>query len=160
MAGPGNPMLFLPPRPPVALGPKGSLVIGRSRTCDVTLASPDASRRHAEIVTLPSGYLVRDLGSTNGTWVNGDRISGRRRLRNGDRLVVGETCLRFHTPTDDASLSTAAVRSTHMMRRASRPSTSTGCRCWRGTTLPPISPSAIAPTSRRFSLWPSSRRSR
>ena len=45
-----------------------------------------------------------------GRRVNGDRITGRRRLRDGDRLVVGETSLRFHTPTDDASLSTASVR--------------------------------------------------
>jgi hypothetical protein len=87
-------MLFLPPRPPVPLGSKGSVVIGRSRTCDLTLASPDASRRHAEIVTLPSGYLVRDLGSTNGTWVNGERIE-ERPLRSGDRIEIGGDLMTF-----------------------------------------------------------------
>jgi pSer/pThr/pTyr-binding forkhead associated (FHA) protein len=87
-------MLFAPPRPPVAVPDSGSLVIGRSRSCDVTLASPDASRRHAEIVAVPSGHLVRDLGSTNGTMVNGERVD-ERPLAGGDRIEIGNELLTF-----------------------------------------------------------------
>ena len=87
-------MLFLPPRPPVALPEKGSLVLGRSRSCDLALQTADASRRHAEIVPLSGGWLVRDLGSTNGTYVNGDRIE-ERELRTGDRIEIGGDLITF-----------------------------------------------------------------
>lgn len=87
-------MLFLPPHPPLALPEEGTVVIGRSRTCMVTLASPDASRRHAEIVAVPGGYLLRDLGSTNGTFVNGQRAD-ERTLAGGDRIEIGNELLTF-----------------------------------------------------------------
>lgn len=87
-------MLFIPPQPPVAVPESGPLVIGRSRSCDVTLASPDASRRHAEIVPVPSGHLLRDLGSTNGTLVNGERVD-ERPLASGDRIEIGNELLTF-----------------------------------------------------------------
>ena len=118
MTARGTPMLFLPPQPPVALGKKGSLVIGRSRTCDLTLASPDASRRHAEIVTLASGYLVRDLGSTNGTWVNGERIE-ERPLRSGDRIEIGGDLMTFCVvdPALETADASAGEAKTMLMER-------------------------------------------
>jgi len=94
MAASGTPMLFLPPRPPLALPAAGALVIGRSRSCELTLTSPDASRRHAEIVPEPDGFLIRDLGSTNGTYVNGQRIE-QQRLASGDRIEIGGDLLTF-----------------------------------------------------------------
>lgn len=69
-------------------------VIGRSRECDVVLADPNASRRHAEIRRDREGWIVRDLGSTNGTLVNGRRVQVAR-LRPGDRLTLGLTDLVF-----------------------------------------------------------------
>jgi hypothetical protein len=90
----GTPMLFVPPRPPVPLPGRGAVVLGRSRDCDVTLGSPDASRRHAEIVGVGGDYLVRDLASTNGTFVNGERIE-ERTLRGGDRIEIGGDLMTF-----------------------------------------------------------------
>ena len=87
-------MLFLPPRPPVALPARGCCVLGRSRSCDLTLTSPDASRRHAEIAAEGGRFLLRDLGSTNGTWVNGERV-GERVLESGDRIDIGGEILTF-----------------------------------------------------------------
>jgi hypothetical protein len=87
-------MLFLPPRPPVPLPARGSFVLGRSRSCDLTLTSPDASRRHAEIAAEGGRFLLRDLGSTNGTWVNGER-AGERVLESGDRIDIGGEILTF-----------------------------------------------------------------
>jgi hypothetical protein len=69
-------------------------VIGRSRECDLTVTDGNASRRHAEIVQEGETYLVVDLGSTNGTEVNGKRIS-REELNDGDRITVGGTDLVF-----------------------------------------------------------------
>lgn len=97
----------------VALEPgTGTITIGRRADNAVALPwDSEVSRLHAELEPLGRYWVVVDDGlSRNGTWVNGERVSGRRRLRDGDRLVVGETGLRFHTPTDDGSLSTASVR--------------------------------------------------
>jgi hypothetical protein len=89
-----TPMLFAPPRPPLALPIAGSFVLGRSRSCDLKLQSPDASRRHAEIVAVASGHVLRDLGSTNGTYVNGQRIQ-EHPLRTGDRIEIGGDLMTF-----------------------------------------------------------------
>jgi hypothetical protein len=94
MGSEGSAMLFLPPRPPVPLPARGSFVLGRSRSCDLALASPDASRRHAEIACEGGSFLLRDLGSTNGTWVNGERV-GERALASGDRIDIGGEVLTF-----------------------------------------------------------------
>jgi hypothetical protein len=71
-----------------------SVVIGRSRECDLRITDGNASRRHAEVVQEGATYLVVDLGSTNGTEVNGRRIT-REKLRNGDRITIGATDLVF-----------------------------------------------------------------
>jgi hypothetical protein len=71
-----------------------SVVIGRSRECDLRITDGNASRRHAEIVQEGATYLVVVLGSTNGTEVNGRRIT-REKLRNGDRITIGATELVF-----------------------------------------------------------------
>jgi hypothetical protein len=64
------------------------LIIGRSRTCDVVVTCSDVSRRHARLLFRDGSWFVHDLGSTNGTTVNGTRV-GRCRLQAGDRLTVG-----------------------------------------------------------------------
>ncbi len=71
-----------------------SFVIGRSRECDLKVSDGNASRRHAEIVQEGATYFVVDLGSTNGTELNGRRVS-REKLADGDRITVGATDLVF-----------------------------------------------------------------
>ncbi len=90
----GTPMLFCPPDAPLALRPRNTVVLGRSRSCDLRIGGGDASRRHAEIRGDADGFLVRDLGSTNGTLVNGDRV-GEHRLAPGDRIEIGATMITF-----------------------------------------------------------------
>jgi FHA domain-containing protein len=70
------------------------LVLGRSRDCDIVLADPNVSRRHAELRRDGSSWVVADLGSTNGVKVNGRRVE-RARLEPGDRLALGLTELTF-----------------------------------------------------------------
>ncbi len=70
-------------------------VIGRSRDCDIVLADGNASRRHAEILPTEGGWSIGDLGSTNGTAVNGRRIRGAVALSGGDRIEIGTSDLRF-----------------------------------------------------------------
>ena len=71
-------------------------VIGRSRDCDVTLADPNVSRHHAEIrPDGRGGWLVEDMGSTNGVKVNGRRITGPSPLEPGARIALGTADVRF-----------------------------------------------------------------
>ncbi len=79
------------------------LVIGRLPECDVVLAQREASRMHAAIVRDGADYYVEDLGSRNGTFVNGERVEGRRQLRDGDEVSIGNVVtLRFHTGDPDS----------------------------------------------------------
>jgi hypothetical protein len=72
------------------------VVVGRSKECDIQIADPNASRRHAELRREGDAYWLVDLGSTNGLDVNGKRTQ-RARLSNGDRVTIGTTELVFHT---------------------------------------------------------------
>ncbi|MBN1808486.1 MAG: sigma 54-interacting transcriptional regulator [Planctomycetes bacterium] len=71
----------------------GDISIGRDGDCDITLGDRRASRRHAVIRAAGAGYEVEDLGSTNGTYVNGRRISGKKPAKTGDKVSIGETNL-------------------------------------------------------------------
>jgi FHA domain-containing protein len=70
------------------------VVIGRSRDCDLRVADLNASRRHAELRSDDGEYWIVDLGSMNGTLVNGRRIE-RERLEDGDRITLGSTDIVF-----------------------------------------------------------------
>src|SRR3954447_19721051 len=70
------------------------LVIGRVPECDIPLSDPNVSRRHAEIRRQGTGFVVVDLGSTNGTRVNGVRVR-EQMLVDGDELAFGNTRMRF-----------------------------------------------------------------
>jgi FHA domain-containing protein len=74
------------------------IVIGRSRDCDIQLADANVSRRHAELRQEGATYWIVDLGSTNGTEVNGKRVK-RAKLRDGDRIMLGSTEITFDRET-------------------------------------------------------------
>ena len=70
------------------------MVIGRSPECEFHIPDPSVSRRHLELVQGEGGVLMRDLGSGNGTKVNGELVS-EHVLQHGDQIDVGQTSLRF-----------------------------------------------------------------
>ncbi|HET7380895.1 MAG TPA: FHA domain-containing protein [Gaiellales bacterium] len=83
--------------------------VGKAPENDVSLADdPTASHLHAMLERFPAGWCVTDLGSSNGTWVNGERIWASRRLRHGDEIRVGQTRLTFRDPLGDAGGQTEA----------------------------------------------------
>lgn len=75
-------------------------VVGRSTTCDIVIVEPEVSREHFRITLTPGGYLVDDMGSTNGTYVNGRRLQDTYQLQYGDVLQIGTTVFfqLTHTP--------------------------------------------------------------
>lgn len=76
---------------------KDKVVIGRMQGCDVMIPDGSVSRRHAEIHREGDEWIVVDLGSTNGTEVNGTRVN-RHRLAPGDRLTMGDSTFEFRRP--------------------------------------------------------------
>jgi Protein of unknown function (DUF3662)/FHA domain len=105
-----------PPRPRPAAGARGPrpwldiegrqqpltaavTTLGRDASADIVLDDPGVSRRHAEVRISNDGphlqVVVRDLGSTNGTYLNGDQV-GSEQLRDGDRLTMGRSSIVFH----------------------------------------------------------------
>lgn len=67
---------------------KPQVLIGRSPECDIILPDRQVSRRHARVFRVGDVYYVEDLGSKNGTWVNGELLTGPRQLEDGDEIQI------------------------------------------------------------------------
>ncbi len=74
------------------------LTVGRDPTNDIVIEHRLASRRHARFEKAEVGFYIRDLDSTNGTFVNGQRIEGAHLLRNNDEVWIGDTVIIFRDP--------------------------------------------------------------
>lgn len=85
---------------------RAELLIGRDESCDVVVDLDTVSRRHCRIAACAEGLSVRDLGSTNGTWVDDEAVApyAGRTLRSGDRLRVGGAIFKFLQGDDVESL--------------------------------------------------------
>ena len=93
-SGPGMGSLVLPSGQRVDLG-TGTVTVGRLPECTISINDSNISRNHAEVKAGPTAFVVTDLGSTNGTMVNGVKIVGEHRLRDGDIVSFGSTHVRF-----------------------------------------------------------------
>jgi len=78
----------------IVVGPAGA-TLGRGRQCDIVLNDPNVSRQHAEIRPRGGSWVLTDLGSTNGSQLNGHRIDGSEVLRPGDEIELGESVMTF-----------------------------------------------------------------
>jgi FHA domain/Domain of unknown function (DUF1707) len=104
------------PRIPMLLLPlRGTVVLGRSRDCACVLGDPTVSRKHALLRHSERTWWLRDLGSTNGTYVNGSRLVDEIEVRPGDEVRFGAATYR---------LTLASARSSHT-HRLSRPQATT-----------------------------------
>jgi len=123
----------------VLLLPDDGLTVGRSEACDVVLADARVSRLHLRLWPVPGGWAAADDGlPRNGTFVSGARLTGPRRLSDGDVLLVGSCTLTFRDPSAGTLAATtlagspllATLRITPAQRRVlvelSRPCRSAG----------------------------------
>jgi hypothetical protein len=78
----------------MVIGPAGA-TIGRSRQCDVVLSDPNVSREHAEIRPRGDAWVLTDLGSTNGSSLNGRRIDRPEVIKPGDEIELGTSIVTF-----------------------------------------------------------------
>lgn len=86
-------------------------IIGRGTGCDIQLPDISVSRRHAQLWSEDDEYFIEDLGSTNGTYVNGELVS-RRKLRGGDKVRVGRLHVEFQIRDDESGSETLAPSDT------------------------------------------------
>src|SRR6185295_10098676 len=75
---------------------EGEITLGRSRGCGIVLADPCISRVHALVAVRSSRVYLQDLRSSNGTFVDGERISGEQEITEGDRISIGNYDLLLH----------------------------------------------------------------
>ncbi|MEW6240586.1 MAG: FHA domain-containing protein [Chloroflexota bacterium] len=79
---------------------RSEVVIGRDPSVDISIPSAAVSRRHARLMRDGDGYALEDLGSSNGTYLNGERLTGRRPLKNGDEIRLGKAVtLAYRAPS-------------------------------------------------------------
>lgn len=92
---------------------KNELFIGRDLNNDVVINDPEVSRRHARLFLQGSNFVIEDLGSTNGTQINGQRIMGPHILRSGELIIFGEHVSLIYEaaePEPDATIASSGAR--------------------------------------------------
>jgi pSer/pThr/pTyr-binding forkhead associated (FHA) protein len=92
-------------------GTEDRLTVGRSEAAELSLAfDPEVSRVHAELERMGEDWTLADDGlSRNGSFVNGERVTGRRRLSDGDALRFGDTLVLFRSPAQVGGQETVAA---------------------------------------------------
>jgi len=87
---------------------KDVLTIGRDMSNDVVINDAEVSRNHGRLTSQSGGYLIEDLASTNGTFVNGQRLIGPKLLNPGDVICLGETIVMEYSYVADAGATVVA----------------------------------------------------
>lgn len=116
--------------------PEGEIILGRDETCQLRFNSTDVSRQHCVLVCAGGGIVVRDLGSSNGTFVNDVPVEGERLLHPGDLLRVGPMLFQVPPLSDELppATRTAAMVESTAAATATRPVASTSSAAARHST--------------------------
>lgn len=126
---------------------RSEIVLGREGG-DVVVDDPKMSRRHAKVRPAGEGLEIEDLGSTNGTFLNGARIRGTRRLNAGDMVKMGETIIEMKAPLRKVGETRLAAAQSPAVPPFPAPPAATVSPQPAHSTGPPDSPTpAFAPPS-------------
>jgi len=88
---------------------KEDLTLGRDIHTDLVINIPEVSRKHARLRRGPKGHIIEDLGSTNGTFVNGQRLAGPYTLQHGDTIMLGDAVVLIYHSEEHADLNATLV---------------------------------------------------
>lgn len=89
---------------------QGQITVGRDASCDIVINDAEISRHHAKLTQQADSYVLEDMGSTNGTFVDGQRLMGPHVLRPGDLVLLGENVsLSYETVAYDEAAAAAAA---------------------------------------------------
>jgi hypothetical protein len=116
---------------------EGEIVIGRSSELDMVLVEDMVSRRHAKISVEDGDIFLEDLGSTNGSFVNGEKIT-RTKLAEGDRILIGTSIIKLVPSDGSASLQDAKAKMNAAASSARPPAGSTMTGSIAEVTLPDL----------------------
>lgn len=136
--------------------PPGTRTIGREEGVDILIDDRKVSRRHATVELSQGRALLADNGSTNGTWLNDERVTRIRELRDGDRIRVGHVELRFFDPSAALTDPVGTIRYTGTAQRQPRwPVDELVGSATRGTAAALGAPTQLMATGRRAGrvLW-------
>ncbi|WP_298406641.1 winged helix-turn-helix domain-containing protein [uncultured Chloroflexus sp.] len=102
------------------------ITVGRDSSNDIIIDHPLASRRHARFEQTEEGFFIRDLESTNGTFLNQERVSGARSLHHADQILIADTVIVFNDPaaTMKGMLDPALLRAVRAEIRVDEPTKS------------------------------------
>ena len=89
---------------------RSEIIIGRDPGVDLTISSPAISRRHARILREADGYVLEDLGSSNGTYVNEQKLTGRHTLKSGDQIRLGQAITMIYAAPKAVAAQETVVR--------------------------------------------------
>lgn len=144
------------PTPGAAFTLEGDqMSIGRDSTNEIVINDAEISRRHARLTFQGGKYVLEDLGSTNGTFVNGQRLAGPRVLKAGEVVSFGEQIvLVFEASTFDPAATVASPRAS-AVPSASRPVTPPPPPSeYSGSVPASPMPSAPAPAAKKMNITP------
>lgn len=100
------------------------IAIGKAAHNQIVLTDPTVSNTHGILIARGGGYSIADLGSRNGTFVNGERLGSQARtLRHGDKILVGKTVLTFRNPGETAANITAVLSASALEEAKQRAAT-------------------------------------
>ncbi len=100
---------------------QGQMLVGREMDCEIVLDFGHISRYHAKVNVSPGGVYIEDLQSTNGTFVNGNKIRGRVRLNPGDEVAFDDLAFRLEARHQDGGNPSAVGSGTELRPRAVKP---------------------------------------
>jgi predicted component of type VI protein secretion system len=94
---------------------ESEIMIGRDSTCNLVINDAEVSRKHARVIWQASNYVIEDVGSTNGTFINGKRLTAPFVLQGGETITLGENIVLIfeHTTDPDATRMSAAIKAVY-----------------------------------------------
>lgn len=141
------------PTPGVTFPLEGDqLVIGRDASNSIAINDPEISRKHSRLSFQGGKYVIEDLGSTNGTFVNGQRLAGPAVLKPGDVVSLGEQIvLMYDAITYDPG---ATIASPRAARIAAAPALQQPVIQPVAQPIPPAAPTYASPPAKTINLLP------